>query len=114
MKVFTMTIHPGVFWVADIPYTNASATKKRPCLSYGSTAQTWLSRQSQQRLREQYMTWRSKLGNRRVWFELLLFGFRDSIVWNSVYLLLESVEFSQRMGNVSNKFGRTTSSRNSE
>jgi mRNA-degrading endonuclease toxin of MazEF toxin-antitoxin module len=27
-----MTIRPGEFWVADIPYTDQSATKKRPVL----------------------------------------------------------------------------------
>jgi mRNA interferase MazF len=27
-----MTIRPGDFWVADIAYTNASASKKRPVL----------------------------------------------------------------------------------
>ena len=26
------TIHPGDFWVADIPFTNGSASKKRPVL----------------------------------------------------------------------------------
>jgi mRNA interferase MazF len=32
MKVFTMTIQPGEFWIADIPFTNAAASKKRPVL----------------------------------------------------------------------------------
>jgi mRNA interferase MazF len=27
-----MTIRPGEFWVADIPFTNAAASKKRPVL----------------------------------------------------------------------------------
>ena len=27
-----MTIQPGEFWVADIPFTNASGAKKRPVL----------------------------------------------------------------------------------
>jgi mRNA interferase MazF len=27
-----MTIQPGEFWIADIPFTNASASKKRPVL----------------------------------------------------------------------------------
>lgn len=27
-----MTIHPGDFWVADIPFTNGRASKKRPVL----------------------------------------------------------------------------------
>ncbi|MEX2169298.1 MAG: hypothetical protein WD851_08305 [Pirellulales bacterium] len=27
-----MTIQPGEFWVADIPFTNASGSKKRPVL----------------------------------------------------------------------------------
>ena len=27
-----MTIRPGEFWVADIPFTNASGSKKRPVL----------------------------------------------------------------------------------
>ncbi|MCI0690725.1 type II toxin-antitoxin system PemK/MazF family toxin [candidate division KSB1 bacterium] len=27
-----MTIQPGEFWVADIPFTNATASKKRPVL----------------------------------------------------------------------------------
>jgi mRNA interferase MazF len=27
-----MTIRPGEFWVADIPFTNASGRKKRPAL----------------------------------------------------------------------------------
>lgn len=27
-----MTIHPGEFWIADIPFTNASSSKKRPVL----------------------------------------------------------------------------------
>jgi mRNA interferase MazF len=27
-----MTIRPGEFWIADIPYTNARASKKRPVL----------------------------------------------------------------------------------
>jgi mRNA interferase MazF len=27
-----MTIRPGEFWVADIPFTNASGSKKRPAL----------------------------------------------------------------------------------
>jgi mRNA interferase MazF len=27
-----MTIQPGEFWVADIPFTNAAASKKRPVL----------------------------------------------------------------------------------
>ena len=27
-----MTIHPGEFWVADIPFTDGSASKKRPIL----------------------------------------------------------------------------------
>lgn len=27
-----MTIHPGEFWVADIQFTNASGSKKRPVL----------------------------------------------------------------------------------
>ena len=27
-----MTIRPGEFWVADIPFTNGSGTKKRPVL----------------------------------------------------------------------------------
>jgi mRNA interferase MazF len=32
MKVFTMTIQPGEFWIADIPFTNAVASEKRPVL----------------------------------------------------------------------------------
>jgi mRNA interferase MazF len=32
MKVSTMTIRPGEFWVADIPFTDASGSKKRPVL----------------------------------------------------------------------------------
>src|SRR5258708_2681286 len=31
-KVFTMTIQPGEFWVADISFTNAIGSKKRPVL----------------------------------------------------------------------------------
>ncbi len=27
-----MTIQPGEFWVADIPFTDATASKKRPVL----------------------------------------------------------------------------------
>ncbi|AFZ60148.1 PemK-like protein [Anabaena cylindrica FACHB-243] len=27
-----MTIHPGEFWVADIPFTNGISSKKRPIL----------------------------------------------------------------------------------
>ena len=27
-----MTIHPGDFWVAEIPFTDGSASKKRPAL----------------------------------------------------------------------------------
>ena len=27
-----MTIRPGEFWVADIPFTDASGSKKRPVL----------------------------------------------------------------------------------
>jgi len=27
-----MTIRPGEFWVADIPFTNLSVSKKRPVL----------------------------------------------------------------------------------
>ena len=27
-----MTIQPGEFWVADIPFTDGSASKKRPVL----------------------------------------------------------------------------------
>jgi mRNA interferase MazF len=27
-----MTVHPGDFWVADIPFTSGSASKKRPVL----------------------------------------------------------------------------------
>jgi mRNA interferase MazF len=26
------TIHPGEFWVADVPFTNTAVTKKRPVL----------------------------------------------------------------------------------
>jgi mRNA interferase MazF len=32
MKGFTMIIQPGEFWVADIPFTNGRASKKRPIL----------------------------------------------------------------------------------
>jgi mRNA interferase MazF len=32
MKGFTMTIQPGELWVADIPFTNGTASKKRPVL----------------------------------------------------------------------------------
>lgn len=32
MKVCTMTIQPGEFWVADIPFTDGHASKKRPVL----------------------------------------------------------------------------------
>jgi mRNA interferase MazF len=31
-KGFTMTIHPGEFWVADIRFTDGSGSKKRPVL----------------------------------------------------------------------------------
>src|SRR6478752_8686579 len=32
MKAYTMPIRPGEFWVADIPFTDGSAFKKRPIL----------------------------------------------------------------------------------
>jgi mRNA interferase MazF len=32
MKDFMMTSHPGEFWVANIPFTNGAASKKRPVL----------------------------------------------------------------------------------
>jgi mRNA interferase MazF len=32
MKVFTMTVRPGEFWVADIQFTDAAGSKKRPVL----------------------------------------------------------------------------------
>jgi mRNA interferase MazF len=32
MKAYTMPIRPGEFWVADIPFTDGSASKKRPIL----------------------------------------------------------------------------------
>jgi PemK-like, MazF-like toxin of type II toxin-antitoxin system len=32
MKASTMTIQPGEFWVADIPFTDGSGRKKRPVL----------------------------------------------------------------------------------
>lgn len=32
MKDSTMTIQPGEFWIADIPFTNGTASKKRPVL----------------------------------------------------------------------------------
>ena len=33
MKACTMTIHPGEFWIADIPFTDARSSKKRPVLA---------------------------------------------------------------------------------
>jgi mRNA interferase MazF len=32
MRVFTMTIQPGEFWIANIPFTNGMSSKKRPVL----------------------------------------------------------------------------------
>src|SRR5271155_2266617 len=32
MRAYTMPIRPGDFWVADIPFTDGSGSKKRPVL----------------------------------------------------------------------------------
>jgi mRNA interferase MazF len=38
-----MTISPGEFWLANIPYTDLSASKKRPVLVLWLDAADWSS-----------------------------------------------------------------------